>query len=217
MRRFRDRRDAGRRLAARLVHLRASGPIVLALPRGGVPVGYEVARSLEAPLDVLVVRKLGCPGQPELGLGAIGEGGIRVLNEPLIATCGVSRAALDRVARKEEAELARRVARYREGRDAVPILGRPVVLVDDGIATGSTVRAAVDVARRRGASRICVAVPVAPIEAVALLSPVADLVVCGEPLDWLGSIGEWYEDFTQVSDDEVVELLAAAAHLAGQR
>jgi putative phosphoribosyl transferase len=217
MRGFRDRRDAGRRLAARLGPLRRGGPVVLALPRGGVPVGYEVARALEAPLDVLIVRKLGCPGQPELGLGAIGEGGIRVLNEPLIATSGISSEALDRVIRKEEAELARRVRRYRGGRDAVPVDGRLVVLVDDGIATGFTVRAAIEVVRGAGAAQVCVAVPVAAAEVVHDLSSAADLVVCAEPQEWLASIGEWYDDFTQVSDDEVVELLTAATDPAGQR
>jgi putative phosphoribosyl transferase len=215
MRRFRDRRDAGRRLAARLAPLQLTGPVVLALPRGGVPVGYEIARTLEAVLDVLVVRKIGCPGQPELGLGAIGEGGVRVLNRPLIEACEVSSAALERVVRKELAELTRRVTRYRGGRGAVPILGRPVVIVDDGIATGSTVRAAIDVARRRGAAEVWVAVPVAPAETVEHLSAVADHVVCAGSLEWMASIGEWYDDFTQVSDDEVVELLTAAAQLSG--
>lgn len=211
MRPFRDRQAAGRRLAARLVSLRPVAPVVLALPRGGVPVGYEVACALQAPLDVLVVRKLGCPGQPELGLGAIGEDGVQVLNEPLIASCGVSNEALDRVVRRERVELARRSRRYRGDRPPVPILGRPVVVVDDGIATGSTVQAAIDVTRRRGAAVVCIAVPVAPQATVDALSNIVDLVICAETPPWLSSIGEWYDDFTQVGDDEVVELLAAAA------
>jgi putative phosphoribosyl transferase len=208
---FTDRRDAGRRLAARFADRILDDPVVIALPRGGVPVAYEVARTLGAPLDVLVVRKLGCPGQPELGLGAIGEGGVRVLNQRLIATVGVTAAQLDEVAREETAELARRVERYRGGREAVPVRGRTVVLVDDGLATGSTARAGIEVLRGHGAAVVILAVPVAPQATVDDLAGIADEVVCLEIPTSFWAVGEHYADFSQTSDREVADLLAAAA------
>jgi putative phosphoribosyl transferase len=208
--RFVDRRDAGRRLGAGVTHLAPEGPLVVGLPRGGVPVAYEVARSLNAPLDVLVVRKLGCPWQPELGVGALGEGGIRLVNAALVRTTGVTPADLDAVARREEVELKHRVQRYRRGREPIPVAGRTVLVVDDGLATGFTARAAVEVLRRRGARRVVLAVPVAPPETVEELRHVADEVVCLHTPRAFRAIGGYYEDFSQTSDQEVVDLLVAA-------
>jgi putative phosphoribosyl transferase len=158
---FVDRRDAGRQLAGRLVPLVSGQPIVVGLPRGGVPVAYEVARALGAPLDVLVVRKLGCPWQPELGVGALGEGGIRLLNRRLMREVGVTETDLGEVIEREQQELDARVVRYRGDRDPIPVEGRTVIVVDDGLATGFTARAAIEVLRRRGAGRVVLAVPVA--------------------------------------------------------
>ncbi|MGZ8631054.1 MAG: phosphoribosyltransferase [Actinomycetota bacterium] len=205
---FRDRVDAGRRLAERLAAYRGGRTVVVALPRGGVPVAAEVARALDAPLDVLVVRKLGCPWQPELGMGAIAEGDITVLNEELIARIGADDGMIEAVADRERAELERRIRRYRGDRPPVPVEGRTVTLVDDGIATGSTARAAIDVLRRRGASRVVLAVPVAPQEAVVSLGAVADEVVAVEVPRMFMAIGQFYDDFSQTRDDEVAELLA---------
>ena len=208
---FIDRRDAGRQLAKRLRELRMERPVVLGLPRGGVPVAAEVAAQLQAPLDVLIVRKLGCPWEPELGIGAISEGGVRVLNHSLIAHLGLSAAELDAVAAREQAELTRRVRAYRGSRDALPVLDRVVVVVDDGLATGFTARAAIAVLRRQGAGRIVLAVPVASPETVDELLGVADEVVClYTPQRFLG-IGAFYKDFRQTSDDEVTRLLTRAA------
>jgi putative phosphoribosyl transferase len=207
---FRDRRDAGRRLAKRLRDLQDDQPVVLGLPRGGIPVAYEIARALAAPLDVLVVRKLGCPWQPELGVGAIGEGGIRVLNEDLVARLRIRDDDLAAVTERETDELERRVHRYRDGRQPVPIEGRTVVVVDDGLATGFTARAAIGVLRERGARRIVLAVPVAPAHTCEELSGVADEVVCVETPATFRAIGSWYADFHQVPDDEVTALLADA-------
>lgn len=208
---FHDRRDAGRQLAARLADRTLGDPVVVALPRGGVPVAYEVAHALGAPLDVLVVRKLGCPCQPELGLGAIGEGGVQVLNRRLIAAVGVTDPQLEEVARRETAELERRVQRYRGDRPAVPVRGRTVVLVDDGLATGSTARAGIEVLRERGAAVVILAVPVAPSGTVADLAEVADEVVCLATPATFWAIGEHYGDFSQTSDAEVADLLTEAA------
>ncbi len=184
--------------------------VVVGLPRGGVPVAFEVARSLGAPLDVIVVRKLGVPFQPELGMGAIGEGGARVVDKEVQVAAGVSVEELAAVEAKERAELDRRVRRFRGMRPPVPLAGRTVVVVDDGIATGSTARAACQVARARGAARVVLAVPVASAESVATLSHDANEVVCiAMPTRFLG-IGQFYEDFTQTSDGEVVALLERA-------
>jgi predicted phosphoribosyltransferase len=205
---FTDRRAAGRALAGRCAHLRSEHPVVLALPRGGVPVGSEVARALGAPLDVLVVRKVGVPYRPELGMGAIGEDGVRVLNPDVVAFAGVSESDIERVEARERVEVERRAHAYRGDRPMVPLRGRTVVIVDDGIATGGTVRAAVEVARAHGAARVVVAVPVAPPDTVAELRRVADEVVVVEMPSPFYAIGEWYADFAQVGDDEVVRLLA---------
>jgi putative phosphoribosyl transferase len=205
---FRDRREAGRRLAERLSGLRASSPLVLGLPRGGVPVAYEVANALGAPLDVLVVRKLGVPFQPELGMGAVGEDGVRVLNPDVLRQAGVTQTQLAAVETRERAEVEERAVRLRRGRPAIPLQGRTVVIVDDGLATGGTARAAVEVARARGADRVILAVPVAPPDTVAALRRDADDVVAVETPEPFFAIGGWYADFSPTSDDEVVELLA---------
>jgi putative phosphoribosyl transferase len=204
---FRNRQDAGRRLADRLEALRDERPVVVGLPRGGVPVAAEVASALDAPLDVIIVRKLGVPAQPELGMGAIGEDGVRVLNHTVVRAAGVPADAIDAVERRERAEVERRARRYRGDRARVSLDGRTVVVVDDGIATGGTARAAVQVARAQGARRVVLAVPVAPPDTVEEMRAVADDVVCVESPRGFAAVGQWYEDFTQTSDDEVVRLL----------
>ncbi|MFJ5063630.1 phosphoribosyltransferase family protein [Streptomyces nigra] len=208
--RYDDRRTAGRLLAGELEELRGGDVVVLALPRGGVPVAAEVARHLRAPLDVLVVRKLGVPGQPEWAFGAIGEHGVRVLNRDVIAAAGVSSTALESVEAAERAELGRRVRAYRRRREAVPVNGRTAVVVDDGLATGATAEAACRVVRGQGAARVVLAVPVAPAHSVTRLRQVADAVVCPRTPRDFGSVGAWYRDFDQVPDAEVVSLLARA-------
>ena len=206
---FDDRADAGRRLAGRLTHLHG-GCVVVGLPRGGVPVAAEVAAALDVPLDVIVVRKLGVPTQPELGMGAIGEGGVRIVNEDIVRQSGVRLDELDAVERRERAELERRVDRYRGGRAAVALADRTVIVVDDGIATGSTARAACAVVRALGATRVVLAVPVAPPRWADDLGDAADELVCVATPEPFRAIGPWYRDFTQTSDDEVVTALAAA-------
>ncbi|MGW4081682.1 phosphoribosyltransferase family protein [Streptomyces sp. NPDC004822] len=209
--RYDDRRTAGRLLAgelAELPELRGRDTVVLGLPRGGVPVAAEVARSLGAPLDVLVVRKLGVPGRPEWAFGAIGEHGVRVLNQDVMAAAGITSSALKSVEAAERAKLERRVRAYRRERKPVPVAGRTAVVVDDGLATGATAEAACRVVRGQGAARVVLAVPVAPERSVARLRQVADAVVCpSTPWDF-GSVGAWYRDFAQVPDAEVVFLLA---------
>jgi putative phosphoribosyl transferase len=208
---FRDRREAGRRLAVRLSGLQSSQALVVGLPRGGVPVAYEVARALDAPLDILVVRKLGVPFQPELGMGAVGEDGVRVLNPEVLREAGVSGAQMAEVEARERAEVEERAKRLRGGRAPVPLAGRTVIIVDDGLATGGTARAAIHVARARGAERVVLAVPVAPPDTVAALAQEADDVVAVETPEPFFAIGGWYADFTPTSDTEVVDLIAAAS------
>jgi putative phosphoribosyl transferase len=208
---FLDRSDAGRRLANRTLHLRGEDVVVLALPRGGVPVAAEVARALGAPLDVIVVRKLGVPVQPELGMGAIGEGDVRIINPEVVAITHVTDAEIAAVERRERAELDRRARRFRGDRPRTPLAGRTAVIIDDGIATGSTARAACQVARAQGAARVVLAVPVAPPSACAALAADADEVICLETPGHFLAIGEWYQDFSQTSDREVVSLLQRAA------
>jgi len=205
--RFIDRVDAGRRLAARLVHLRGEDLIVLGLPRGGVPVAFEVAQALGAPLDVIVVRKLGVPFQPELGMGAIGEGGVRVLNVDVLRLADVSHAELAAVEQRERAELDRRARRFRGDRRPIPLERKTVVVVDDGIATGSTARAACELARARGAARVVLAVPVAPPDWTTRLAGAADEFVCVDTPEPFFGIGQFYVDFSQTTDDEVVDCL----------
>ncbi|MFF2744306.1 phosphoribosyltransferase family protein [Kitasatospora sp. NPDC058048] len=207
---FADRTEAGRRLAARLGHLAGPDTVIVALPRGGVPVAAEVAAVLGAPLDICVIRKLGVPHQPELGMGAIGEGGVRVLNDQVIRFSAVTDEQLAEVERRERAELARRARRYRGDRPPADLRGRTVVVVDDGIATGSTARAACRIVRERGAARVVLAVPVAPADWAERLDEVADELVCvGTPSPFY-AIGEFYADFTQTGDEEVLRLLTEA-------
>jgi putative phosphoribosyl transferase len=213
--RFRDRSDAGRRLASRLQFLRNEDVVVLGLPRGGVPVAAEVARALGAPLDVILVRKLGVPAQPELGLGAIGESEARVINPEVVRYAHVSEAEIAQVERKERAELERRAQRFRGDVPHEPLAGRTAVIVDDGIATGSTARAACQVARALGAATVVLAAPVAPPGSDRTLRGDADEVICLEMPARFLAIGEWYEDFAQTSDEEVVALLRAARAPAG--
>jgi putative phosphoribosyl transferase len=214
--RFRNRSEAGRRLASRLEFLRGADVVVLALPRGGVPVAAEVARALAVPLDVILVRKLGVPAQPELGLGAIGESGARVINPEVVRYARVSEAEIAQVEQRERAELQRRARRFRGDAPHQPLAGRIAVIVDDGIATGSTARAACQVARALGAARVVLAVPVAPPAADRTLHGDADEVICLEMPERFLAIGEWYEDFAQTSDEEVVALLRAARAGNGQ-
>ena len=178
-----------------------------ALPRGGVPVGADVARALDAPLDIIIVRKLGVPSQPELAMGAIGEGGTRVLNHDVIDALRIPDEQIDAVEHRERVELDQRSRRLRAGRSRVPLRGRTVILVDDGLATGSTARAAIDVARAEEAARVVLAVPVAPRSTVAELGRVADDVVCVATPEPFRAIGQWYVDFRPTTDDEVASLL----------
>ncbi|MCH0538924.1 phosphoribosyltransferase [Streptomyces sp. MUM 203J] len=208
---FPDRVSAGRRLADAVARLPLDDPVVLGLPRGGVPVAHEVATALGAPLDVIVVRKLGVPTRPELGFGAIGEGGVRVVNDSVVQAARLRGPDMARVEEAERAVLEQRLRRYRGQRAAVPLAGRTAVLVDDGIATGSTALVACEVARAQGAARVVVAVPVAPPDALALLRSEADEVVCLSAPALFSAVGQWYDDFSQTSDEEVADLLARHA------
>jgi putative phosphoribosyl transferase len=208
---FRDRRDAGRRLACELANTTGADPVVVALPRGGVPVAFEVAGALNAPLEILAVRKLGAPGNPELGVGALAEDGTGVVDQRSAARLGVTEAALDATLARESAELRRRVERYRDGRSAVPLEGRDVIVVDDGLATGLTDLSAVRALRKRRARSIVVAVPVGSPEAIEMLHEEADRVVCVMVPERLMGVGMWYQDFSPVPDEEVEALLARAA------
>lgn len=212
--RFQNRHQAGRHLAERLLEYAAKpGVLVLGLPRGGVPVAYEVARALGVPLDVFVVRKLGVPGYEETAMGAIASGDVCVLNEPLIAELGLSRAAVERVRSDELIELERREHAYRGSRPAVDVHGSIVIVVDDGLATGATMKAAVTALRAEHAARIIVAVPVASQQACAELSKEVDRCIClSTPSEFFG-VGAWYEDFSQTTDDAVRSLLVHAASL----
>jgi putative phosphoribosyl transferase len=217
---FADRRDAGRRLAAALSGFKGRHPVVLAIPRGGVPVGYEVARALEAPLDVLVARKLGAPGQRELGIGALADGDHpeTVLNPELLALIDVPENYLRAEIERELIEIHRREKVYRGERPPAPVKDKIAILVDDGIATGGSIRAAIRSLKRRAPARIVVAVPVAPADTVEALKSEADEVVSLYAPETFGAVGEFYEDFSQTSDEEVVSLLASAhaIHAGGE-
>lgn len=214
--RFADRHEAGAALGALLQHHAGRpGVVVLALPRGGVPVGFEVAEALGAALDIFLVRKLGMPGHPEFAMGAIASGGIRVLSDDVIQMYGVSAEAIERVARAEQAELERREREYRQNHQAVDLAGKTVILVDDGLATGSTMRAAVEAVRRHGPARVIVAAPVGAPSTCADFRAVADEVVCAQTPEPFSAVGLWYQDFSQTTDDEVRDLLRKhAASLA---
>lgn len=207
---FENRRDAGRKLAGRLIRYREGRPVVFALPRGGVPVGYEISRTLGAPLDVLVSRKLGAPGQPEFGIGAVAPGGVRVLNEYAVRELGIPEDYLKSVTAQEIAEVERRLRYFRGGRPEPEVEGRTAILVDDGLATGVTARAAVEALRHRRPARIVLAVPVSAAQTADLFASKVDELVCLESPPDLGAIGFWYRDFEQTPDEEVVELLERA-------
>lgn len=211
---FRDRTEAGRQLGAQLMGFQNQDVVVLALPRGGVPVGFEVARALHAPFDVFVVRKLGAPGQEELAMGAIASGGLRVLNRDVVQALAISPQQVDAVAEREAGELQRREELYRGDREPMDLRGRTVILVDDGLATGSTMRAAVAALRQRQPKKVVVAVPVAARSSYEELQEEADQAICLDIPQKFFAVGQWYEDFSQTTDEEVRELLDAAAETA---
>src|SRR6266404_6549023 len=207
--RFRDRHEAGRRLADKLVaYAKRPDVLVLALPRGGVPVAYEVARSLQAPLDVFLVRKLGVPGYEELAMGAVATGGVRVLNDELVERLGIPDQMIDAVAANERQELARRERLYRGGRPPPDVCGRTVILVDDGLATGATMFAAIEALRKLTPARIVVAVPTASPDTCEEMKKKADEVICAITPEPFHAVGRWYRDFSQTTDEEVRDLLA---------
>ena len=209
---FADRSEAGRRLADKLLHLKNRQPLVLALPRGGVAVGFEIAGALDAPLDIVLVRKIGAPWQPELALGAVtdGAGHETFIDRDLVASLDVSDVYIEEETARQLEEIERRRKSYCEGRPALQVAGRTAIVVDDGIATGATMRVALQAVRRRGPARVVLAVPVAPPDTLAALGEVADEAVCLETPIGLGAIGFYYRDFHQMSDREVTELLARA-------
>lgn len=207
--RFANRRQAGEILGAEVARLSPENPVVLALPRGGVPVALGVADALGCDLDVLVVRKLGVPYQPELAMGALGEGGVVVRNEDVIEIASISQPEFDRVVSRETFELDRRLAAYRHGAPPTDPSGKTAVIVDDGLATGSTARAAVAVMRAKGPAAVWLAVPVAPADTTRLLEREADRVVVVHQPRFFGAVGAWYDDFTQTTDSEVRDLLSS--------
>jgi predicted phosphoribosyltransferase len=206
---FKDRTDAGHKLAKALAAYRDQQPVILALPRGGVPVAAEVAAALHAPLDLILVRKIGVPIQPELAMGAVVDGGapIIVRNEDVIKLADIDEAAFKTICDSELAEIERRRQRYLGSRERVDIAGRMAVVIDDGVATGATTRAALRASRTRGPNKLILAVPVAPTDTLAALRADADEVVCLEDYEFFGAIGAYYADFSQVADDEVIALL----------
>jgi predicted phosphoribosyltransferase len=207
---FQDRRDAGRQLARRLTHLRGQDAIVLALPRGGIVVGYEIARALGTPLDVIVARKLGAPGNPEFGFGAIAPGGVRFLDEQTVGWLGLSEEQIDRIAAEEALEMERRLRRYRGGRPLPDVRQRAVILVDDGLATGVTARAAIRAIRRWEPGHLVLAVPVSAPDTARAVSSEVDELVCLETPPGFMAVGQYYMDFEQTSDEEVIELIERA-------
>jgi predicted phosphoribosyltransferase len=208
---FKDRSHAGKLLARELTaYARDPGAIVLALPRGGVPVGFAIARQLGLELDILVVRKLGMPGHEEYAIGAIGAGGVRVLQQDAVDEYGVAPAAVEAISARELKEIDRRERQYRGGHPPLQLRGRTVLLVDDGLATGSTMRAAIEIAHKLGAARVVVAVPVGPPETCDALESVVDELVCLSRPMFFAAVSQWYRDFGQTSDAEVQDLLAVA-------
>jgi putative phosphoribosyl transferase len=208
---FRDRTEAGRLLAEKLkAYANRPEVLVLALPRGGVPVAYEVARALGVPLDIFLVRKLGLPGQEELAMGAIATGGVRVLNEEVVRYLRIPGEVIDRVAAREQQELLRRERAYRDDRPEPDVSGRTVILIDDGLATGSTMRAAVAALKQQGPARIVVAVPTAAPQTCDEFRDEVDEIVCATTPEPFMGVGQWYEDFSQTTDEEVRDLLRRA-------
>jgi putative phosphoribosyl transferase len=208
---FRNRQEAGTALAERLQGYRGEeGVLVLALPRGGVPVAFEVARSLGCPLDVLIVRKIGSPGNSELAAGALSETGTRVLNDDVIASYAVPHRYIEEETERQRREIERRLALYRGGATLPPLAGKTVILVDDGVATGATMKAAIATLRHEGLEQLVVAVPVAPPDTAREITPTVDAWVCLETPPRFGAVGQFYRDFTQVEDAEVVALLGRA-------
>jgi putative phosphoribosyl transferase len=207
---FRDRTEAGRKLAAALAEYRERDPVVLALPRGGVPVGAEIAAAMGASLDLIMVRKIGAPGQPELAMGAVVDGAeaLVVRNDDVIASAGVDEAEFAAACQRELAEIERRRRQFIGGRPPVEVSGRTAIVVDDGVATGATTRAALRAVRKRGPDLLVLAVPVAPTSSLAELRQEADDVVCLEDHELFGAIGMFYSDFRQLSDQEVIEMMA---------
>ena len=212
---FEDRRDAGRRLARKLSRFRGERCVVFGLPRGGVPVAYEISRSLGAPLDVFVSRKLGAPGQPEFGIGAVATGGVRILNAEVVRRLGITDEYVDRITAREVAEVKRRLRYFRGGRPEPEVGGRTVILVDDGLATGVTARAAVEALRLRKPQRLILAAPVCAAQTAELFGSLVDGLVCLTSPSDLGAIGLWYRNFEQTSDEEVVQLLEEARNERG--
>jgi predicted phosphoribosyltransferase len=214
---YANRREAGAELARNLQQFaHRTDLVVLALPRGGVPVAYEVARALEAPLDVFIVRKLGLPGHRELAMGAIASGGVRVLNGDVVSWYRVPAVVIDEIAREEQAELERRERLYREGRPGLELAGRVVLLIDDGLATGSTMKAAVQAVRARGPRRLVVAVPVGAPDTCRQFQAIADEIVCARVPEHFSAVGQWYLDFSQTNDEEVRELLHERTETVGR-
>ena len=215
--RYRDRRHAGLELARYLADVKGQDVVVLALPRGGVPVAFEVARALDAQLDVFVVRKLGLPGHPEFAMGAIASGGVRVLNDEVVRLYRIPEQAVEAIARDERHELERRERAFRSQRPPLDVGGRTVVLIDDGLATGSTMKAAVEAVRSLRPARIIVAVPVGSPDTCREFAAFADDIICARAPEHFAAVGQWYDDFRQTTDEEVRELLqAATAEPAGR-
>ena len=210
---YQDRFDAGRNLAMRLSeYANRQDVVILALPRGGLPVAFEVADALKAPLDVFLVRKLGLPGYEELAMGALASGDVRVINEDVVRQFKIPQHVMDAVAAEQQRELERREQMYRAGREPLNVAGKTVILIDDGLATGSTMRAAVQALRLSNAQKIVVAVPVSAADTCENLRSEADQIVCAEAPEDFTAVGRWYVDFTQTTDEEVCELLNRAAH-----